>query len=37
MYITQDLITIYNATSYANFNNTITFDLLKLAKMFYGN
>jgi hypothetical protein len=33
--ITQALITVYNATIYANFNNTIAFDLLKLAKIFF--
>jgi hypothetical protein len=33
-YITQVLITVYNATIYANFNNTIAFDSLKLAKRF---
>jgi hypothetical protein len=31
---TQVLITVYNATIYGNFNNTIAFDSLKLAKMF---
>jgi hypothetical protein len=33
-YITQVMITVYNVTIYANFNNTIAFDSLKLAKMF---
>jgi hypothetical protein len=32
-YITQDLITVYNATLYVNFNNTTAFDSLKLVKM----
>jgi hypothetical protein len=33
-YITQVLITLYNATIYVNFNKTIAFDSLKLVKMF---
>jgi hypothetical protein len=32
--VIQVLITVYNATIYVNFNNTIAFDSLKLVKCF---
>jgi hypothetical protein len=32
--ISQVLITVYNATIYVNFNNTIAFNSLKLVKIF---
>jgi hypothetical protein len=34
IYHSGSLITVYNATVYVNFNDTIAFDSLKLVKMF---